>query len=356
MNILDDPARIKEIDKEGMLEVEEKFYLQLVEAKKIVQKTDLEKIRGGKFSGIAFLGMGGSGFTGDIIKALIKDDIDIPVEIVKGYRLPSFVKSGWLVVVVSYSGNTEETISAAKQALDRGCEILMVCSGGKLENIARSNNKTVIKIPSGLQPRGAIGYLFFPPYLALDRLDIIKIPSRDIEEALDLIKEKAGLYNREVGSDKNFAKNIALKISDNLPIVYGTEGLLSAVAYRLKCEFNENSKTPCWWNEFPELNHNETVGWERLKGTTRKFTLLVFREKNEKVRIKTRIDVTLNLIRENVSEVIEIPVEGKSKLAKALSTMYLGDITSVYLALLAGIDPSPVEKIQSLKAELAKLN
>ncbi len=356
MNILDDPARIKEIDKEDMLEVEENFYLQLVEAKKIVQKTDLEKIKGKKFSGIAFLGMGGSGFAGDIIKALIKDDIDIPVEIVKGYRLPSFVKSGWLVVAVSYSGNTEETISAANQALDRGCEILMVCSGGKLENIARSNNKTIIKIPSGLQPRGAIGYLFFPPYLALDHLDIIKIPSRDIEEALDLIKEKAGLYNREVGSDKNFAKNIALKISNNLPIVYGTEGLLSAVAYRLKCEFNENSKTPCWWNEFPELNHNETVGWERLKETTRKFTLLVFREKNEKIRIKKRIDVTLNLIRENVSEIIEIPVEGKSKLAKALSTMYLGDIASVYLALLAGIDPSTVEKIQLLKAELAKLN
>lgn len=356
MNILDDPARIKEIDKEDMLEVEENFYLQLVEAKKIVQKTDLEKIKGKKFSGIAFLGMGGSGFAGDIIKALIKDDIDIPVEIVKGYRLPSFVKSGWLVVAVSYSGNTEETISAANQALDRGCEILMVCSGGKLENIARSNNKTIIKIPSGLQPRGAIGYLFFPSYLALDHLDIIKIPSRDIEEALDLIKEKAGLYNREVGSDKNFAKNIALKISNNLPIVYGTEGLLSAVAYRLKCEFNENSKTPCWWNEFPELNHNETVGWERLKETTRKFTLLVFREKNEKIRIKKRIDVTLNLIRENVSEIIEIPVEGKSKLAKALSTMYLGDIASVYLALLAGIDPSTVEKIQLLKAELAKLN
>ncbi|MBL7124463.1 MAG: SIS domain-containing protein, partial [Actinobacteria bacterium] len=130
MNILDDPGKIKEIDKESMLEVEENFYLQLLEAKNIVQKTDLEKIKGKKFEGIAFLGMGGSGFAGDIIKALIKDDINIPVEIVKGYRLPSFVKSGWLVVPVSYSGNTEETISAASQALDRGCELLIVCSGG----------------------------------------------------------------------------------------------------------------------------------------------------------------------------------------------------------------------------------
>lgn len=356
MNILDDLARIKEIDKGGMLEVEENFYLQLVEAKKIVQKTDLEKIKGGEFNGVAFLGMGGSGFAGDIIKALIKDDIDIPVEIVKGYSLPSFVKGGWLVVTVSYSGNTEETVSATNQALDRGCEIIMVCSGGKLENIARSSNKTIIKIPSGLQPRGAVGYLFFPPYLALDNLGIIKISSEDIEEALNLIKDKAGLYNREVGSDRNFAKKIALKVADNLPIVYGTEGLLAAVACRLKCEFNENSKTPCWWNEFSELNHNETVGWGRLKETTRKFILLVFREKDEGIRIKTRIDVTLNLVRENVGEIIEIPVEGESKLAKALSTMYLGDITSVYLALMNGIDPSPVEKIQLLKDKLAKLN
>ena len=356
MNILDDLDRIKDIDKEGMLEVEEKFYSQLLEAREIVKKSKLEKIKGSKFSGVAFLGMGGSGFASDIIKALIKDDIDIPVEIVKGYNLPSFVKVGWLVVSISYSGNTEETISATGQALERGCEILIICSGGKLESIARSNNKTIIKIPSGLQPRGAIGYLFFPAYLALDYIDIVKIPSMDIEEALDLIKEKAGLYRREVESDKNPAKKLALKILNKLPIVYGTEGLLAVVAYRLKCEFNENSKTPCWCNEFPELNHNETVGWERLKEITKKFILLVFRDKDEGLRIKTRIEVTLNLIKENIGEVVEIPVEGKSKLAKALSAMYLGDMVSVYLALLAGIDPSPVEKIQSLKAELAKLN
>jgi len=356
MNVLDDLDRIRDIDKAGMLEIEEKFYSQLLEAREIVKKSKLEKLKGTKFSGVAFLGMGGSGFAGDIIKALIKADIDIPIEIVKGYNLPSFVRAGWLVVSVSYSGNTEETISATGQALERGCEILIICSGGKLESIAGSNNKTIIKIPSGLQPRGAIGYLFFPVYLALGYLDIAKISQVDIEEALDLIKEKAGFYRREVESDKNPAKKMALKILNKLPIVYGAEGPLAAVAYRLKCEFNENSKTPSWCNEFPELNHNETVGWERLKEITKKFILLVFRDKDEGLRIKTRIEVTLSLIKENIGEVVEIPVEGKSKLAKALSAMYFGDIVSVYLALLEGIDPGPVEKIQSLKAELAKLN
>ncbi len=356
MNSLDNQDRIKEVDKNGMLGIEENFYNQLLDAKEIAGRTDLEKIKGKNFRGIAILGMGGSGFSGDIIKALVKDEINIPVEIVKGYNLPSFIKNDWLAVSISYSGNTEETISATNKALERGCEALIVCSGGKLEGIALSNDKPIIKIPVGIQPRGAIGYLFFPAYLALGELDVVKIHPRDVEEALGLIKEKAGLYNREVSSENNPAKELALKVSDYLPIVYGTEGLLTTIAYRLKCEFNENSKTPAWWNEFPELNHNETVGWQRLKETTGKFILLVFRDREETVRIKTRIEVTLGLIRENVGEIVEIPVEGKSRLAKALSAMYLGDITTVYLAILNGIDPGPVEKIDSLKSELAKLN
>jgi len=356
MNILDDLDRIKIIDREDMLGVEENFHSQLLQAREIVKKSDLEQLRKKEFKGIVFLGMGGSGFAGNIIKALIKDDIEIPVEIVKGYDLPAFIKNGWLAVAVSYSGNTEETISAVGQALDRGCEVLPVCSGGKLENIAVENNKAMIKIPPGLQPRGAIGYLFLPPYLALDKLDIITVDGGDMEEALDLIEKKAGLYKREVESERNPAKKLALKISGHLPIIYGTEGLLAAVSYRLKCEFNENSKTPCWCNEFPELNHNETVGWERLKDITKKFILLVFRDKDEGIRVKTRIEVTSDLIKENISAVIEIPVEGKSKLAKALSTIYLGDIASVYLALLSGVDPSPVEKIVILKGELKKLD
>lgn len=356
MNILDNFKKIGEIDTEGMLEAEENFYNQLVEAEKIASRAELEKIKKRNYRGIAFLGMGGSGFAGDIIKALIRDSADIPVEVVKGYSLPGYVKEGWLAVSISYSGNTEETISATNRALERGCEIIAVCSGGELEKIGTDHNKTVIRIPAGMQPRGAIGYLFFPAYLIMDYAGIIKIPSDDIEEALDLIKTKAALYRREVKTGDNPAKKLALEISDNLPIVYGTEGLLSTVAYRMKCELNENSKTPSWWNEFPELNHNETVGWERLKETTGKFAVLLLREGDEDIRMKTRIEVTSALIKENVNKIIEIPVEGKSKLAKALSAMYLGDIASVYLALLAGINPAPVEKIKLLKAELKKID
>jgi len=356
MNILDDLEKIKKLDKQGMLEVEENFYQQLVSSKKIAESVELSQIKLKRFSGIAILGMGGSGFVGDIIKSLVKDEIDIPVEIVKSYDLPGFVKSGWLVIPVSYSGNTEETIIAARQALKRGCILLCVTAGGEMEKIAMENNQAVIKVPPGFQPRGASGYLFFSTYLVLGRMGIISINAGDIKEALDLIKKKVSSYSREVRSGENYAKQIALEIGNKLPVIYGTSGILSAVAYRWKCELNENSKFPSFWSEFPELNHNETVGWENLKELTSNFIIVVFKDGTANARIKVRIDTTVKLIKDNLNKIIEIPVEGKSKLARAMSLMYLGDIASVYLALLNGTDPTPVDKILVLKAELAKLD
>ena len=356
MNNLDDLKKIQELDPTGMLKAEEDFYEQLIEAQNIAKNADLLKLSSCEFKGVAILGMGGSGFSADIIKTLVADEIKVPVEVVKGYDLPAFVGKGWLVVAVSYSGNTEETISALNQAIGRDAYILIECSGGKLKDLAEKSGYSTLNIPSGLQPRGAIGYLFFPVYLAMDTLGLIDIDESDVEEALDLIKEKASIYNRKTLTTANPAKQLAVKIGDRLPIIYGTEGIYSALSYRLKCEINENGKTPCWWNNFSELNHNETVGWERLSGITSSFILIAFRDPEAHQKMKTRIEVTLGQIKSNVAEIVEIPVEGRSKLAKALSAMYLGDIASVYLALLTGVDPTPVVKIESLKAELAKLD
>jgi glucose/mannose-6-phosphate isomerase len=356
MNKLDDLREIKNIDPAGMLDIEEKFPDQLTGAKGIISRTDLGSLKGKKYSGLAILGMGGSGFAGDIIKSLVSDEIDIPVEVVKGYSLPAFIGKNWLVMAVSYSGNTEETISAAKQAAERGAGLLIECSGGKLEETARESGYGLIKIPSGLQPRGAIGYIFYPAYLALGILGLIRLKEDDHEETLELVREKSVLYNRNNPAGENPAKKLALDIGEDLPVVYGAEGIYSALAYRLKCEINENGKTPCWWHNFSELNHNETVGWQRLVNITRNLVIITFRDPDEDVRMKTRIEVTLGQIRENVDKVVQIPVEGRSKLARAVSTMYLGDIASVYLAILAGVDPTPVVKIESLKKKLAELN
>ncbi|MHB1336314.1 MAG: SIS domain-containing protein, partial [Candidatus Humimicrobiaceae bacterium] len=138
-------------------------------------------------------------------------------------------------------------------------------------------------------------------------------------------------------------------------VIYGFEGLMAPVAFRWKCQINENSKCPAFWNEFPELNHNETVGWERLKEITKNFVLIVFKDKNQSNMIKARIDTTAKLIRENFNKIIEIEAEGDSDFEKAMNMMYLGGISSVYLALLNNTNPTPVSKIDVLKAELAKI-
>jgi len=356
MNILDDPDRISALDTEDMLGLEEKFYEQLINAKKIGESTDISKIRKDDFKGLAFLGMGGSGFTGDFIKSLIKYDISIPVEIVKGYKLPSFINKNWLVIAVSYSGSTEETVAAVNEAIKRGSEVVFSTSGGKLEQIATQNNKCLVKVPQGYQPRASAGYLLLPLYILLGRIGLINTEMNVIDDAILSVKKKSELYNRNVPFEKNFAKKIAFEIGANLPVIYGFEGVMSSVAFRWKCQMNENSKCPSFWNEFPELNHNETVGWERLKEITKNFVLIIFKDDAESQRIKTRINTTKELIKDNFKKVIEIEIEGNSEFKKAINAMFLGGIVSVYLALLNNTNPTPVDKIKVLKAELAKIN
>jgi len=354
--ILDDLEKIKKLDKQDMLGVEENFLNQFIEADSIAERTDFKDLQSAGFSGLAILGMGGSGFSGDIIKSLIIDRATVPIEVVKGYNLPACIGNGWLVIAVSYSGNTEETVESVNQALERGCEVAFVSSGGKIKEIATKENKCYLEMPSGFQPRGASGYLFFSTYLMLARIGIFDIDKFEIEETFNLLDEKAALYNRKINTASNPAKQLALELASKMPVIYGVDGFLSAVAYRWKCEINENAKCPAFWSEFPELNHNETVGWENIGEISRNFALVVFRDPGATERIKVRIETTMNLIKDNLGSIIEIPVEGKSRLAKALSTMYLGDIASVYLALLYGVDPTPVDRIAILKSELAKLD
>jgi bifunctional phosphoglucose/phosphomannose isomerase len=356
MNILDDLKKIKELDGQDMLGIEERFVDQLVTAQEIVKSADYKNLKNENFKGIAILGMGGSGVSGDIIKNLVAASCEIPIEVIKDYSLPAFVKKGWLVVAISYSGNTEETLHAVGKAFERNCEVMCISSGGKLMEIASAKNKCLVKMPGGFQPRGASGYLFFSTFLSLNEIGIFNVSKADIDESYELLKEKTVIYNRESVTANNPAKQLALALESYMPVVYGVNGFLSAIAYRWKCEINENSKCPCFWAEFPELNHNETVGWENLSEITKKFALIVFKDITASERIKTRIDTTSELIRKNLGKIIEIMVEGRSILARAISTMYLGDIASVYLAFLYNTDPTPVDRISALKAELAKLD
>ncbi len=355
MNVLDDLEKIRQIDHLGMLEAAEGFYKQLIHAREIASDADISSLEGRQYEGIAFLGMGGSGFSGDIIKDLIKYEVEIPIEVVKGYKLPGCVTSSWLTVAFSYSGDTEETIHALNEAMQRKSNILCVTSGGFTEQIAKEKNYAVVKVPGGYQPRAASAYLFFPVYLILSELGIIGLKQDEVEDCLKMISDKAAEYNRASRFEENDAKRLADKIGSRLPIVYGTEGPLASIAYRWKCQFNENAKCPSFFNQFPELNHNETVGWQRLQEISKNFTLVLFKDKTQEALIQKRIEVTADIIRENFGDVIEIEVQGDSLLSRTLSTMYLGDIASVYLAILNDVDPYQIDKIDILKAELAKI-
>ncbi|MBI4744408.1 MAG: bifunctional phosphoglucose/phosphomannose isomerase [Actinobacteria bacterium] len=352
-NILDSFELIKSIDKSGMLSVVEKFPTQCKEAAKIGDSIkiswDCSSLRS-----VIVLGMGGSGIGGDILKTVLADELNLPVFVNKTYQLPAFVNNESLVFAVSYSGNTEETLSGFDEARARKARIVAVTSGGELKEKAEKLNYPIVKIPAGFQPRAVLGYLFFPVIIALAKIGLIKDKSDDIHQTIELLDELSKNYSSSNPLDKNKAKQLAVDLFNQIPVIYGSDGLTDVSALRWKCQFNENSKIPAFNHIFPELNHNEIVGWERLKELNEKFSLIFLRDESDHSRLIKRMDVTKELLADSVGNIYEVWTKGKSKLTKIFSSIYLGDFISVYLALLYKVDPTPVERITLLKNRLSE--
>lgn len=353
--VLDDVRKVLELDKDNMLKIMEDFPQQCEEAVKIARDVDLGPLsfmRPQDISSVVFLGMGASGITGDIIQAALGPDMQVPIFVNKGYELPMFVDNTSLVFAISYSGETEETLTTFEECLKRGIQPVVISTGGTLLNRAKELGLANIVVPSGYQPRAAVGFLVFPALAVIEKLHLVESKRLEIEATLDMLKAQATSIAGDVPTAENPAKQLAEKLYGRVPVIYGAEGLTAVAAMRFKEEINENAKVPAFYNSFPELNHNEIVGWELLKNVSESFALVVIRETDEYIRIKKRIDITLSLIKENFGEVAEMRGNGESKLARVLSLIHLGDTTSVYLALLNGIDPSPVNKIKALKEGL----
>ena len=318
-------------DNSNMLKVIEDFPQQC--------KTALELPKGmsvsGKIDNIVVCGMGGSAVSGDILKICMHNS-KIPVFVVRDYKVPNFVDENTLVFAVSYSGNTEETISAFRDASRKKAKIVAVTSGGILGKEA----KKVIKIPSGLQPRAALGYLFFPVFCVLVNSGITDVKGKEIEEMLDILSKTDDF--------KIVGERLAKKIGQRTPIVYASE-LLSAVAYRWKTQFNENSKVAAFHHSFSEMNHNEIAGYQNINKND--FIAIFIRDKDDHERVKKRMDITKEIISSRV-DVEEIFTRGESLLSKIFSGIYYGDFASYYLALANRIDPTPVTVIENLKKKL----
>jgi glucose/mannose-6-phosphate isomerase len=352
MNELDDPAYLTKYDPEDYLGVVERFGDQIRDAEARARAVEgLPSAEG--IDSIAVLGMGGSGISGDVAGVVLDDRSPLFFDTLKCYGLPRWIGRNTLVFAMSYSGNTEETVATFEEATRRGARAVVVSTGGEISKLGRELDVPIVEIPGGLQPRGAIGYLSIPILVVLERIGVGPPIADDIKETASLMYERAREFGRDAAD--NPAKRLAKGLLDKIPIIYGTEGLAEVAAYRWKCQLNEVAKVPAWWNTFPELNHNEVVGWKEVADVTQKsLGLIVLRHDQEHPRNAARIEATVPLIQDNVALVHSVTATGESTLARLFDLIYFGDFTATYLALLQEVDPSRIEVITKIKKRLAE--
>jgi len=303
-------------------------------------------------SSVVITGMGGSAIGGDLVRSLAEAESPIPVVVQRGYDLPAFAQSDTLVVAISHSGGTEETLSQVDQALSRGCKLLAITSGGTLLNKARSAGAAVFSFDYPSQPRAAIGYLFIPLVAFFGQLGLLRDRSAELDEAARVLRELQPRLALDSPTSGNEAKQLAQAIAGRVPFIYGG-GMMAEVAHRWKTQVNENSKAWAAYDVFPELNHNAVVGYERPTTFLDQVMVLLLETTHEHPRVAVRERVTLGLLDMSGVPVRRIPPRGEGALAQMLAAILLGDYVSYYLAHLYQVDPTPVAAIDRLKQELA---
>ncbi len=343
---------VRRIDPTEMYQWLSDFPKKAEEATRIGRKARLDiNVRG--IRNLLLTGMGGSAIGGDLIRSYLLDELKIPFLVSRTYTLPAFVNRNTLVIVSSYSGNTEETLSCYREAIRRKARILCIATGGEVERLARKHGHPCIKVPGGLQPRAALPYSFFPLLIVLSRLGLVRSKEREINEAISVLKKRARVF-RNPQHRRNPALDIARHLHGTLPIIYSATDHLDAVNLRWRGQIGENAKQLAYGNVLPEMNHNEIVGWNVGRPLMNRLTVVFLRDRGTHSRIQVREEITSRIVKEYASEVIEVWSEGKSLLARVFSLVSLGDWMSYYLAILNRQNPTPVKVIDYLKEELAK--
>ena len=356
MKELDSFKRIEKYDESNMLELIESFPQQCRDAKRIGDEFELPQGFKRSYKNIVCTGLGGSAIGADLARSYIAEDAGVPVLVNRNYALPNFVNGDTLVIVSSYSGDTEETLSAYHEAVSKGSNIIVITSGGKLERAAEEDGLPCLTIPKGFPPRCALGYSFFPLLTVLARIGVIKDQAGSIDDAIrNLRKLKNFRIGYKIPCKDNPAKKMAAAIFGKLPVIYGSSDHIDAVVTRWRGQLAENSKTLSSGHLFPEMNHNEIVGWENPRKALKECVAIILRDAADHPRISRRMDATRNLLKREKIKVLEVFSSGPGLLARIFSLVYVGDFVSFYLAILNGIDPTPVEKITYLKKELAKI-
>jgi glucose/mannose-6-phosphate isomerase len=303
---------------------------------------------------VAVCGMGGSAIAGDLVLGAYRDRLVRPMSIVRDYYLPGWIDEGTLVVLSSYSGDTEETLTCASQALERNALCVAVTSGGKLGRFYAGEGIPVIPLPPGLQPRAALMYLLVPVAVLLDRIGAVPPLGSDLQEARETVAASVAALRPEVPESDNPAKQLARALQGGVPLLWGAE-LTAPVAYRWRCQIAENAKLPAWSSALPELDHNDIVGLSGSPAPLADLTRLVLlRDARNHRQVQRRFDLTREIVEPHTASVLSITAEGQGPLARMLDLVMLGDYASLYLALLRAVDPGPVEPIERLKQRLAQ--
>lgn len=340
--MLDDQSYISRFDSKDALGIAMDEWQQLeAEFSLDTQNFDVKNI--------VFAGMGGSALAAELAK--VWPGFSVPFEVCRNYTVPAYVTSDTLVIASSYSGNTEETVAACNDALDKGAHVLVIASGGELAKIASEKNLPLLELPTDLQPRHAVLYSFKALVTILEEAGFLneEQASVTLHKTAEFLKGALASWGPSTPTKDNLAKQIAEHMAGKTPIIYG--GLLYPAAYKWKINCNENAKNTAWCNQYSEFNHNEFLGWSSHP-IEKPFAVFDLISSFDHPQIKKRFVLSDKLLSGKRPKAWQIAAEGETVLEELLWAVALGDMTSIYLALLNGVNPTPVDLIEKLKKEL----
>ena len=301
---------------------------------------------------VVIAGMGGSALAALLAKSWLETELAVPFEVIRGYTLPLYVDENTLVIASSYSGNTEETLSCLNEARTKHAQIAIITAGGELKKQADANDISFVELPADLQPRMAVIYNLRALIALLAHYSIVSYDRfTDISDTADWLKQQTNQWEKEVTTDKNYAKQLALLSVGKTPVIYAGS-VMAPVAYKWKISWNENAKNVAFWNTVPEFNHNEFIGWTSHP-IEKPFAVFDLVSQFEHPQVLKRFTVSDRLLSGQRPKANVVQLAGESIIAQMLWGSILADFVSIYVAILNGVDPTPVPLIEKLKTELA---